>query len=148
VVVGVGRSTRAGRGAHRRRGLWPNQGGTVQLNGSESFTRGQGRHRREEFENGSPDSSVHALWWVTEVRRGRFYSSGEAMPRLKLGKASPLHGEVVQGLRRGLGSSGRAGHGGRARAVMAGGGELAGVGVFARGMRRSEEQTVVHMRYL
>jgi hypothetical protein len=35
-----------------------------------------------------------------------------------------------------------------ARAVMAGGGELAGVGVLARGVRRSEEQTVAHSRYL
>ena len=35
-----------------------------------------------------------------------------------------------------------------ARAVMAGGGELAGVGVLARGVRRSEEQTVAHPGYL
>jgi hypothetical protein len=102
----------------------------------------------EEFENGSPDCSVHARLRATEVRRGRFCFSGEAMPRLKLGKALLLHGEAVQWLGRGLGSSGRAGHGGRARAVMAGGGELAGVGVFARGVRRSEEQTVAHPRYL
>jgi hypothetical protein len=61
------------------------------------------------------------------------------MPRLKLGKALPLHGEAVKGLGRGLGSSGRAGHGGRAWVEMAGGGELAGVGVFARGMRWNEE---------
>jgi hypothetical protein len=35
-----------------------------------------------------------------------------------------------------------------ARAVMAGGGELAGVGVLARGVRRSEGQTVAHPKYL
>jgi hypothetical protein len=35
-----------------------------------------------------------------------------------------------------------------ARAVMAGGGELAGVGVLARGVRWSEGQTVVHPGYL
>jgi hypothetical protein len=35
-----------------------------------------------------------------------------------------------------------------ARAVMAGGGELAGVGVLARGVRQSEGQTVAHPRYL
>jgi hypothetical protein len=35
-----------------------------------------------------------------------------------------------------------------ARVVMAGGGELARVGVFARGVRQSEEQTVAHPRYL
>jgi hypothetical protein len=59
VVVGVGQSMRAGGGARWRRGVWPNQGGTVQLNGSGSFTRGQGRHVCEEFENGSPDCSVY-----------------------------------------------------------------------------------------
>jgi hypothetical protein len=35
-----------------------------------------------------------------------------------------------------------------ARAVMVGGGELVGVGVLARGVRQSEEQTVAHPRYL
>jgi hypothetical protein len=70
VTVGVGRSTRAGGRAHRRRGLQPNQGDRVQLKWSESFTRGQGRHKCEELENGSPDSSVHVRWRVTEVRRG------------------------------------------------------------------------------
>jgi hypothetical protein len=54
------------------------------------------------------------------------------MPRLKLGKASPPLGEAVQGLGRGRGSSGRAGHGDRARVGMSGGGELIGAGVFAR----------------
>jgi hypothetical protein len=44
------------------------------------------------------------------------------MPRLKLGEASQLHGEVVQGLGRGWGSTEGAGHNGRARAEMAGGG--------------------------
>jgi hypothetical protein len=44
------------------------------------------------------------------------------MPQLKLGKASQPLGEAVQGLGRGWGSTGKAGHDGRARAVMAGGG--------------------------
>jgi hypothetical protein len=70
------------------------------------------------------------------------------MPRLKLGKASPPLREAFQGLGRGWGSSGRAGHGGRARAEMVGGGELAGVGVFARGVRRSDVWTAAHQRYL
>jgi hypothetical protein len=35
---------------------------------------------------------------VTEVRRGQFYSSGEAMSRLKLGEASQGLGEAIQGL--------------------------------------------------
>jgi hypothetical protein len=98
VMVGVGRSTCTGGRARRRRGHRPIQGGTVQLNGSESFTRGQGRHSREELENGSPDVLVHARWRVIEVRRGRFCFSGEAMPRLKLGEASQGLGEAIQGL--------------------------------------------------
>ena len=44
------------------------------------------------------------------------------MPRLKLGEASRLHWEAIQGLGRGWGSTEGAGHDGRARAVMAGGG--------------------------
>jgi hypothetical protein len=71
MVVEVGRSTCAGGGAHRWRGIRPNQGGTVQLNGSGSFTRGQGRCVREEFENGSLDCSVYARPQAIEVRRRR-----------------------------------------------------------------------------
>jgi hypothetical protein len=70
VIVGVGRSTCAGRGARRRRGLRPIQGCKVQLNWSVSLTRGQGRHRREEWKNGSPNRSIHARWRAAEVRRG------------------------------------------------------------------------------
>jgi hypothetical protein len=44
------------------------------------------------------------------------------MPRLKLGEASRLHGEAVQGLGRGWGSTERVGHDGRARAEMGGDG--------------------------
>jgi hypothetical protein len=44
------------------------------------------------------------------------------MPRLKLGEASWLHGEAVQGLGQGWGSTEGAGHDGRDREVMAGGG--------------------------
>jgi hypothetical protein len=92
-MVGVGRSTCAG-----GRGLRAIQGGIVQLNGSENFTRGQGRHRRDELENCSPDSSVHARRRVTEVRQGRFSFFDEAMPRLKLGEASQGLRKAIQGL--------------------------------------------------
>jgi hypothetical protein len=37
-MVGVGRSTCVGGGAHRRRGIRPAHGAIVQLNGSESST--------------------------------------------------------------------------------------------------------------
>jgi hypothetical protein len=40
-MVGVGRSTCAGGGARRRRGVLPNQGKIGQSNGSVSFTRDQ-----------------------------------------------------------------------------------------------------------
>jgi hypothetical protein len=69
MVVGGGRSTRAGGGARRRRGVWPNQGAIDQLNGLGSFTRDQGRCVRVEFENGSPDCSVYARPRATEVQR-------------------------------------------------------------------------------
>jgi hypothetical protein len=70
------------------------------------------------------------------------------MSRLKLGKASQPLREAVQGLGQGWGSTGRAGHGGRARAVMAGGAELTGVGVSARGVRQSEGWTATHQGHL
>jgi hypothetical protein len=44
------------------------------------------------------------------------------MPRLKLGEASQLHWEAIQGLGRGWGSTETVGHDGRAWAEMAGGG--------------------------
>jgi hypothetical protein len=67
-MVGVGRSTCAGGDARRRRGVRPAHGSIVQLNGSESFTREQGRGVREELKNGSPESLVHARRRATEVR--------------------------------------------------------------------------------
>jgi hypothetical protein len=69
-MVEVGRSTCAGEGARRRRGVQPNQGDTVQSNGLVSFTRDQGRRVCKESENGSPDCSVYARPRATEVRRG------------------------------------------------------------------------------
>jgi hypothetical protein len=67
-MVGVGRSTCAGGDARRWRGVRPAHGAIVQLNGSESFTREQGRGVREELKNGSPESLVHARRRATEVR--------------------------------------------------------------------------------
>jgi hypothetical protein len=69
-TVGVSRSACAGEGARRRRGVRPIQGEIDQSNGSESFTRDQGRGAHEELKNGSPESSVHARGRATEVRRG------------------------------------------------------------------------------
>jgi hypothetical protein len=94
MVVGEGRSTRAGGGACQRRGIRPNQGGTVQLNGSGSFTRDQGSYAREEFENGSPDCSVYERPRATKVRRRRSWVSGEVLPGPRAWKTSWDTGEA------------------------------------------------------
>jgi hypothetical protein len=94
MMVGVGRSTCAGGGARGRRGIRPNQGGTIQLNGSGSFTRGQGRCVREEFENGSPDCSVYVRPRATEVRQRRSWVSGEVLSGPRAWKASRATGKA------------------------------------------------------
>jgi hypothetical protein len=115
---------RAGGGARRRRGIWPNQGAIDQLNGSESFTRGQGRCVREEFENGLPDCSVYARSRATEVRRGRSRVSGEVLPGPRTWKASRLLAKLTKWLAR-LGSDWRElATVAEARVVMAGGGTV------------------------
>jgi hypothetical protein len=67
-MVRVGRSACAGGGARRRRGVRSIQGEIDQSNGSESFTRDQGRGVREELKNGSPECLVHACRRAAEVR--------------------------------------------------------------------------------
>jgi hypothetical protein len=57
-MVGVGRSTCAGGGARRRRGVRHIQGTIDQSNGSKSFTRDQGRCVCEELKNDSPYCSA------------------------------------------------------------------------------------------
>jgi hypothetical protein len=42
----------------------------------------------EEFENGSPDCSVYARPWATEVRQGRSQVSGEVLSGPRTWKAS------------------------------------------------------------
>jgi hypothetical protein len=66
-MVGVGRSTCAGGGARRRRGVRPIQGTIDQSNRSESFTRDQGRCVCKELKNDSPDCSVYTRRRATEV---------------------------------------------------------------------------------
>jgi hypothetical protein len=93
-LVGVGRSTCAGGGARRRRGVWPNQGTIGQSNGSGSFTRDQGRCVCKESENDSPDCSVYERRRATEVRRGRSRVSGEVLPGPRTWKASRAIGKA------------------------------------------------------
>jgi hypothetical protein len=121
-MAGVGRSSRAGGVAHRRRVIQPNHGGIAQSSELGSFTGSQGGCRCKEFVNGSRGSPVYMQWRAAEVRRGRARCSGGAGSRLKFGKASGPLGEPVQGLGRGWGSTEEAGYGDRARAVVAGGG--------------------------
>jgi hypothetical protein len=93
-MVGVGRSTCAGGGARRRRGVRPIQGTIDQSNGSERFTRDQGGCVCEELKNGSPDCSVYARRRAAKVRRGRSWLSGEVLSGLRAGKASQAIGEA------------------------------------------------------
>jgi hypothetical protein len=68
-TVGLGRSTCAGGGAHRRRGIRPAHGEIAQSSESRGFTVGQGSRRRKELKNGSHGSSVYVRWRATEVQR-------------------------------------------------------------------------------
>jgi hypothetical protein len=67
-MAGVGRSTRAGGDARRRRGVRPGHGEIVQLDGSERSMGCQRRYERKELGGDSLDSSVHARRRKTEVR--------------------------------------------------------------------------------
>jgi hypothetical protein len=96
-MVGVGRSTCAGGGARQRRGVRPNQGTIDQSNGSESFTRDQGRCVCEELKNDSPDCSVYARRRAAEVRQGRSWFSGEVLPGPRAWEASRASGEANRG---------------------------------------------------
>jgi hypothetical protein len=147
MVVGGGRSTCVGGAAHRWRGVRPNQGTIDQLNGSGSFTRGQGRCAREELENGSPDCSVYARSRATEVRRKRSLVSGEVLSGLRAWKASRAPSEANRAAgatwarleRAGRGGRGLGSDGGRWRGVLdAKSGELwLRQGLRARGEVRS-----------
>jgi hypothetical protein len=112
-MVRVGRSTSSGGGAHRRRGVRPIQGTIDQSNRSESFTRDQGRCVCEELKNGSPDCLVYALRRAAEVRRGRYWFSGEVLPGPRAGKASQAIGEANRATSAAGKQLGWAGHGGR-----------------------------------
>jgi hypothetical protein len=59
-MAGVGRSTRAGGDARRRRGDRPGHGEIVQSNGPGRSTGCQRRYERKELGGDSLDSSVHA----------------------------------------------------------------------------------------
>jgi hypothetical protein len=112
-VVGVGRSTCAGGGARRWRGVRPNPGTIDQSNGSESFTRDQGLCVCEELKNDSPDCSVYARRRAAEVRRGRSWFSGEVLPGPRAWEASRATGEANRGVGMAWKGPGWAGHGGR-----------------------------------
>jgi hypothetical protein len=112
-MVGVDRSTCAGGGARRRRGVRPIQGIIDQSNGSESFTRDQGRCVCEELKNGSPDCSVYTCRRATEVRRGRSWLSCEVLPGPRARKATQAIGEANRAAGAAWKQLGWAGHDGR-----------------------------------
>jgi hypothetical protein len=91
----VGRTSCACGEASRRRGFRPNHGGIAQSSELGSFTGGQGSCRHKELKNGLCGSLVYVQWRAAEVRRGCARFSGEAMSRLKLGKASQYLGEAI-----------------------------------------------------
>jgi hypothetical protein len=119
-MVRVSRSTCAGGGARRLRGVRPIQGTIDQSNGSESFTRDQGRCVREELKNDSPDCLVYARRRAAEVRRGRSWFSGEVLPGPRAGKASQANGEANRVAGAAWKQLGWAGHGGRGSGGNAG----------------------------
>jgi hypothetical protein len=86
VMAGIGLTTRAGGRAHRRRVLRPVHGSIIQLNGTESFTGGQGCHRHKESANGLPCSSVYVRRRPVEVRQRQSGVSGEVVFSLRLGE--------------------------------------------------------------
>jgi hypothetical protein len=112
-MVGVGRSMCAGGGAHRLRGVRPIQGTIDQSNGSESFTRDQGRCVREELNNSSPYCSIYVHRRAAEVRRGRSWFSGEVMPGPRAWEASQAIGEANRAAGAAWKRPEWAGHGGR-----------------------------------
>jgi hypothetical protein len=126
MVVEGGRSTCAGGGARRRRGIRLAHGAITWLNGSGSFTRGQGRCACEELENGLPDCSVYARRRATEVRRGRSRVSCEVLSGPRALKASRAIGEANRAAgaawkwleRAGRGGRGLGSDGGRWRGVL------------------------------
>jgi hypothetical protein len=94
-MVGVDRSTCAGGGARRRRGVRPIQGTIDQSNGSESFTRDQGMCVCEELKNGSLDCSVFARRRAAEVWRGQSWFSDEVLSGPRAWEASQALGEAI-----------------------------------------------------
>jgi hypothetical protein len=112
-MVRVGQSTCAGEGARRWRGVRPIQGTIDQLDGSESFTRDQGRCVCEELMNDSPGCSVYARRRAAEVRRGRSWFSGEVLPGPRAWEASQALGEAIRAAGVAWKRLEWAGHGGR-----------------------------------
>jgi hypothetical protein len=110
-MVGVGRSTRAGGGARRRRGVRPIQGTIDQSNGSENFTRDQRRCVHEELKNSSPDCSVYARRRAAKVRRGQSWFSSEVLSGPRAWEASQAIGEANRAAGAAWKQLGWAGHG-------------------------------------
>jgi hypothetical protein len=89
VMARIGLAACASGRVRRRRVLRPVHGGIAQLNGTGSFTRGQGCRIHKESTNGLPCSSVYVRRRSVEVRRCRSGVSGEMVYGLWARGASP-----------------------------------------------------------
>jgi hypothetical protein len=114
----------------------------------------------EEFENGSPNCSVYAWLWATEVRRGRSWVSGEVLLGPRTWKASRATSEAnrvtgaawkrLEGVgRSGRGSGGLAGGGAacsRQSQVNFGSSRTESAGRYSRGLGLLYRHGAVHGR--
>jgi hypothetical protein len=119
VMAGLGLAACVGGRARRRRVLRSAHGGIVQLNGTRSFTGGQGCHRHKESMNGLPCGSVYMRRRPVEVRQCRSGISGEVVSILRLEKLHRAPGKLVKG-------SGGVEEGQRGRSTVAGSRSAAG----------------------
>jgi hypothetical protein len=101
VMAGTGLAACAGGRGRRRCVLRPAHDGVVQLNGTGSFTGGQGCRRHKESTNGLPCSSVYVRRRPVEVRRHQSGVSGEVVFGLRARGASLSSGEASQEVKRG-----------------------------------------------
>jgi hypothetical protein len=97
VMAGIGRAACADGRARQRHVLWPAHGGIVQLNGTGSFTRGQGCHRHKESTNDLPCGSVFVRRRPVEVRRRQSGVSSEVVSGLRLGELHRAPGKLAKG---------------------------------------------------
>jgi hypothetical protein len=96
-MAGIGLAACAGGRARRRCVLRPAHGGIIQLNGTRSFTGGQGCCRYKESTNGLPCGLVYVRRRPVEVQRRRSGVSSEVVSNPRLGKLHWSLGKLAEG---------------------------------------------------